>query len=316
MSAFNNNSMTSVLFVKISKASNESDENYSERLSLYNKKIYKHNLNVWQSLPNEDKMQRSKGKLTEVMNQPNEPDNNIYKQYNPYVDSGFDIFQPGKSLQQLENYQEGSMKYEPHTTTLLQLGIAGAMYTLNPEEKYYHNVNWELTDQHAEEQYNNSGAAAASNSDIKPIPYGGVFSQILLGHKKHLMKTIMRDIMQNDIAVGSKNIPIIADGSRCNATPQPYKLHPRSSIYKKAIRMANSTGIIDSGYRGELCAAVDVLAGELSSGSRRVVNTHVIEPNNRYFQICKPDLSPFYVCQVEDLPNTQRGTGGFGSTGC
>ena len=44
-----------------------------------------------------------------------------------------------------------------------------------------------------------------------------------------------------------------------NQIPIPFKLHPRSSIYKKAIRQANCTGIIDTGYRGELGAAVDCL---------------------------------------------------------
>lgn len=314
MSTHTTNMSTSVLFVEIFKTNAESDENFTERLSLYQKKIASHNLSVWQSLSHIEKMERSKGKLTEIINQ-SEVNNTIYTQYKPYVDSGFDIFQPGKKGSTLENYPTGSTFYEPNSTYLLQLGIAGAMYTLNPEEKYYSKINWELTEQRAEEQYNRNGAAAASNSDVKPVPYGGVFSQILLGHKEHLMKTIIQDMEQNEKTVGTTNTPIVADDTRCNATPQPYKLHPRSSIYKKAFRMANSTGIIDSGYRGELCGAVDVLAGQLSSGYRRIVNSHVLEPNKRYFQICKPDLSPFYVCMVEKLPSTERGAGGFGSTG-
>ena len=314
-SDYTSNMPTSVLFLNIFKTEDESEENFAERVSLYEKKIKSHNLSVWQSLPHTEKLLRSKGKLTEIMNRRGLQSDNVYKHYNPYVDSGFDIFQPGKADTDLENYPKGSTFYEANTTNLLHFGIAGAMYTLNPEEKFYNEINYDLTRQVAEEQHYNNGSAAALNSDIKPIPYGGVFSQILLDCEYHLMETIIQDMEQNELFAGQKNRPIKADETRCNAIPQPYKIHPRSSIYKKAIRMANSTGIIDSGYRGELCGVVDVLAGQLSSGYRRVVSTHVLEPNKRYFQICKPDLSPFYVCQIEKLPSTERGAGGFGSTG-
>ena len=40
-------------------------------------------------------------------------------------------------------------------------------------------------------------------------------------------------------------------------TPSPYYLFPRSSIYKTRYRLANSVGIIDCGYRGNLMAAMD-----------------------------------------------------------
>ena len=34
-------------------------------------------------------------------------------------------------------------------------------------------------------------------------------------------------------------------------------MYPRSSIYKTPLRLANNTGIIDSGYRGNLMGAFD-----------------------------------------------------------
>ena len=129
------------------------------------------------------------------------------------------------------------------------------------------------------------------------------------------MNTIVSDIMQNSPEAGSTTMPITVENARCYATPQPYKLHPRSSIYKKAIRLANSTGIIDSGYRGELCAAIDALPVNPVYADTIQPLTHIMESNKRYFQICKPDLSPFYVCPVTCLPETERGAGGFGSTG-
>ena len=101
-----------------------------------------------------------------------------------------------------------------------------------------------------------------------------------------------------------------------NQTPMPYKLHPRSSIYKKAIRQANCTGIIDSGYRGELGAAVDCLG--YNYGKQTDPKRTTLEYGKRYFQICRADLQPFYVVLLnnnDDLPSTERGEDGFGSTG-
>jgi len=90
--------------------------------------------------------------------------------------------------------------------------------------------------------------------------------------------------------------------------PMPFYLYPRSSISKTGMRLANSVGIIDSGYRGELMAVVDNIASKETD----------ITSGDRYFQICMGDLHPFrieIVNSVEELGNTERGEGGFGSTG-
>jgi dUTP pyrophosphatase len=88
-----------------------------------------------------------------------------------------------------------------------------------------------------------------------------------------------------------------------------YYMYPRSSISKTFIRLANSTGIIDSGYRGNLCAAVDNIAG---------FGVETAGKHHRYFQICSPTLDPLIVKLVDDISDfetTIRGSGGFGSTG-
>lgn len=97
-----------------------------------------------------------------------------------------------------------------------------------------------------------------------------------------------------------------------NATPLPYKLHPRSSIYKKSFRLANCTGIIDTGYRGNLGALID---NNSELGTLPKEDRNKIVPHQRYFQICAADLKGFYVNIVDELPSTERGEGGFGSTG-
>lgn len=85
-----------------------------------------------------------------------------------------------------------------------------------------------------------------------------------------------------------------------------YYLYPRSSLSKTPLRLANSVGIIDSGYRGELVAMVDNI-GDFD---------YVIEKNQRLFQICSGDLFPFESIKiVSELSHTQREDGAFGSTG-
>jgi dUTP pyrophosphatase len=100
-----------------------------------------------------------------------------------------------------------------------------------------------------------------------------------------------------------------------------FYLYPRSSISKTRMRLANSVGIIDAGYRGDLIAAVDTI-GLFGSADIWHVWKETLSPikkYDRYFQVCAPDLSPFLVHIVDDetdlSPPTARGTGGFGSTG-
>ena len=87
--------------------------------------------------------------------------------------------------------------------------------------------------------------------------------------------------------------------------PKSFFIVPRSSIYKTPLRMSNSIGVIDSGYRGELMVPVDNMTDE----------DYYIEKGERLFQIIHPTLQPFEVEMVTGLSSTKRGEGGFGSTG-
>ena len=95
-----------------------------------------------------------------------------------------------------------------------------------------------------------------------------------------------------------------------------YYLYPRSSISKTDIRLANSVGIIDSGYRGHLIGVFDYHSNNNSSDStqtRRIVNAY-----DRVLQVCAPGLVPVLVelvDNVESLGMTERGNKGFGSSG-
>jgi len=95
-----------------------------------------------------------------------------------------------------------------------------------------------------------------------------------------------------------------------------YYLYPRSSIVKTPFRMANSVGIIDAGYRGEIMAVVDNI--DAANNDISACLERYMPPMSRVFQICAPSLEPFFVRIVEhecELGVTERGSGGFGSTG-
>ncbi len=85
-----------------------------------------------------------------------------------------------------------------------------------------------------------------------------------------------------------------------------FTLEPRSSIYKTGFIMANSRGIIDRSYRGQLMAPLISVGSKLCS----------IEKGTRLFQVIAPALGYIKeVAYVDSLPETVRGEGGFGSTG-
>jgi dUTP pyrophosphatase len=89
-------------------------------------------------------------------------------------------------------------------------------------------------------------------------------------------------------------------------------MHPRSSVSKTKLRLANATGIIDSGYRGHLMGMFDLI--NLFGNEE-----YAVEKYDRLLQICAPGLVPIVVEIVntfEELGSqTERGSGGFGSTG-
>ena len=96
-----------------------------------------------------------------------------------------------------------------------------------------------------------------------------------------------------------------------------YYMYPRSSLSKTRLRLANSVGIIDSGYRGNLIGMFDCF----SAGKGSLCETeydYVVKPFEKLVQICAPDLRPIFVELVdseEELSSvTLRGEGGPGST--
>ena len=84
-----------------------------------------------------------------------------------------------------------------------------------------------------------------------------------------------------------------------------YFLMPRSSISKTPLRLSNSVGLIDGGYRGEIMASCDNIKDF----------EYLVKKGERLFQLVASDCSPISYDIVDNLSDTTRGSGGFGSTG-
>jgi len=84
-----------------------------------------------------------------------------------------------------------------------------------------------------------------------------------------------------------------------------YYLFPRSSISKTPLRMSNSIGLIDGGYRGEIMASCDNIKDF----------EFMAKKGDRLFQLVAHDSSPISYQLADDLSSTTRESGGFGSTG-
>jgi dUTP pyrophosphatase len=81
---------------------------------------------------------------------------------------------------------------------------------------------------------------------------------------------------------------------------------PRSSVRNQELILSNCVGVIDSGYRGELQATFKKTQG-LDSIKYKV--------GERGAQIIILPYPTIYMTEVPELSDTERGTGGFGSTG-
>lgn len=81
---------------------------------------------------------------------------------------------------------------------------------------------------------------------------------------------------------------------------------PRSGMAsKRGVTVINTPGCVDSGYRGELKVALVNLSDE----------TQVIEKGERIAQLVVMPIDLPKLVEVEELDDTERGSGGFGSTG-
>lgn len=74
---------------------------------------------------------------------------------------------------------------------------------------------------------------------------------------------------------------------------------------KHGISLSNSVGVIDSDYRGEICVGIINTSRE----------DYTVNPGERIAQLVLTPVMPAEPVEVESLDETERGAGGFGSTG-
>ena len=74
---------------------------------------------------------------------------------------------------------------------------------------------------------------------------------------------------------------------------------------KRGLAPANKVGVIDSDYRGE------IMVGLQNSGD----SDYTVQPADRIAQLMITPVIQAQIAMVEELDDTARGTGGFGSTG-
>ncbi len=96
-------------------------------------------------------------------------------------------------------------------------------------------------------------------------------------------------------------------GIKCQLSNEKgWMLLPRSSMGSKTpLRLSNSVGIIDSGYRGEIMAVVDNLSD----------HPFQVEKGSRLFQMVPFCGTGIHKVVLGVTNDTGRGSGGFGSTG-
>lgn len=80
---------------------------------------------------------------------------------------------------------------------------------------------------------------------------------------------------------------------------------PRSSVWKTGMVLSNCTGTIDESYRGEVCAIFYHVLPDMP----------IYEVGDRVVQICLGKTEQIEFEETDELTSTERGTGGFGSTG-
>lgn len=104
-----------------------------------------------------------------------------------------------------------------------------------------------------------------------------------------------------DLAVVPTGIAIELPDNTCAAF-----LYARSGLgVKHGICLSNGVGVIDSDYRGEVCVGLCNVSDK----------PYVIEPDERVAQmVIAPVLTP-QIVEADELSDTKRGEGGFGSTG-
>lgn len=112
--------------------------------------------------------------------------------------------------------------------------------------------------------------------------------------------------IDSDVIIQPQAIALIKTGLSIQL-PEGFEaqVRSRSGLSLKGIFVINSPGTIDNDYRGEIC----VILANFSENSFKV------EYGMRIAQVVIAKYEQFAIKNIDTLDKTQRGSGGFGSTG-
>ncbi|MBQ8860241.1 MAG: dUTP diphosphatase [Ruminococcus sp.] len=114
--------------------------------------------------------------------------------------------------------------------------------------------------------------------------------------------------IENEITINPGEIKVIPTGLAIALENENFVayIYARSGLaIKHGITLANCVGVIDSDYRGEVCVGLTNISKE----------SYTITPDERIAQLVVAPISMCEIEEVEELNDTERGVGGFGSTG-
>ena len=108
-------------------------------------------------------------------------------------------------------------------------------------------------------------------------------------------------VLDEPLTLAPMQRTLVPTGPECVAL-----VYARSGLsIKHGLCMANGVGVIDSDYRGELRVPMVNLSGE----------AYTIQPGERVAQLCIAPVWQAAFAPADELTDTARGAGGFGSTG-
>lgn len=114
--------------------------------------------------------------------------------------------------------------------------------------------------------------------------------------------------IEQEVTINPGDLVIIPTGIAIALPSNEYmaNIYARSGLgVKHGICLSNGVGVVDSDYRGEVCVG-------LCNVSK---NPYTITPGERVAQLVTAPVSVMETEEVEELEDTSRGDGGFGSTG-
>lgn len=118
-----------------------------------------------------------------------------------------------------------------------------------------------------------------------------------------------KELIEEEIIGRSEEDRYYAKSQYLSFQSSPCKLsidiRPRSSVYKTGMILANTTGTVDESYRGEICCIFYHVMPDMPK----------YEVGDRIAQLKLGFTLPIEFKEVDELGATERGCGGFGSTG-